>query len=85
MIEQIPLFPIDPPRKTARETTVARYARCRPRGRTHCGDCTLAIHQQGIAVAPFPRSVRWRRTCLDGEITYLCEQHKDERQENEKK
>ena len=56
-----------------------RFLRYRPRTRQLCSDCIQDIHARGVAVAAYPRSVRWR--ALIGSATYLlCEQHKDERQ-----
>ncbi len=77
------LFGVAEPKRTRRRTPAARYAPIKPRKRTLCGDCVLAIHELGVMEAPYPGPVRWRRSA-DGDIRYLCEMHKDERQEKEK-
>lgn len=70
-----------PARPKPRPTPGVRYTKYRPRTRQLCADCITAIHQLGVATAPLPRPVRWRRT---GDTTdLLCEQHKDQRQEQE--
>jgi hypothetical protein len=63
--------------------TRAKYARIRPRKRTLCDDCVRDIHVRGVAVAPLPQPVRWRRVTTDGEITLLCEAHRRAHMETE--
>lgn len=75
-------LPHEKPRMRA-ATPAARYARYTPRRRVLCDDCVKDIHVRGIAVAPPPRGVRWKRTDADG-TQNLCEQHKDRRQETER-
>lgn len=65
-----------------RETPLARYTRYTPRTRSLCEDCITEIHRLGVAVAPLPRPVRWRRSAPSG-VTHLCEHHKDIRTEQE--
>jgi hypothetical protein len=60
-----------------------RYLACRTRHRTLCDDCVEEIHVVGFAVAPPPRSVRWRRIAPDGTVTRLCGKHRAIRQDNE--
>lgn len=83
---QEPLFELPeqrrPPPRMATKPGAARYTRYRPRVRQLCGDCIRLIHVLGVAAAPLPRGVRWRRTAADG-VEYLCEIHKDERMECE--
>lgn len=83
MDEQPPLFNVDVPPKRVRmraEPSKARYTRWRPRTRQLCADCMQDIHERGIAVAPLPNPVRWRRT-FGVESMGLCERHKSERLE----
>lgn len=78
------LFHMPPPVKQPRTQTtkVARYARYKPKVRTLCDDCISDIHYLGMALAPLPAVVRWRRTDSDG-VTHLCHRHKEERQAQE--
>lgn len=77
------LFPVaQEPARMAARPAVARYTRVTPKTRTLCHDCIRDIHERGVAVAPPPRVVRWRRATADGS-QFLCEQHKNARQENE--
>lgn len=64
------------------KTPKARYARFKPKTRILCDDCVSDIHQRGIAVAPLPQAVRWRRSDADG-VTHLCQHHKDIRTERD--
>lgn len=64
------------------KTPHARYTRFKPKVRILCDDCIADIHQRGVAVAPLPQPVRWRRTDAAG-ITHLCQRHKDIRTEQE--
>lgn len=70
------------PKKKHKPTPGVRYARYKPKVHTVCGDCIADIHQLGVAVAPLPRPVRWRRSDADGALP-LCEAHKEHRQEVE--
>jgi len=61
------LFPVtEPYRKPVRKSTRVSYVAINPRQRTLCHDCIAAIHHLGVAVAPPPRQVRYRRTDIDG-------------------
>lgn len=71
-----------PPTRKPRQTDAARYARYKPKVRSLCDDCIAEIHRLGVAVAPLPSPVRWRRTSPEG-VTHLCERHKDQRTEQE--
>lgn len=70
------------PKPKRKATPGIRYAKFKPRTRQLCADCISDIHRLGVAVAPLPRPVRWRRTDSTGSA-YLCEAHKDQRQESE--
>lgn len=70
------------PKKKRKPTPGIRYARFKPKTHQVCADCIADIHARGVAVAPYPRPVRWRRTTPEGSI-HLCEQCKDHRQEQE--
>lgn len=59
----------------------AKYTRFQPRRRTLCDECVRDIHERGVAVAPFPQSVRWRRVATDGAVLLLCEAHRRARME----
>ena len=62
--------------KPARLPAGIRYTRYRPRTHTLCDDCVLCIHQLGVEVAAFPRTVRWKRTDESGRIVLVCEIHR---------
>ncbi len=66
-----------PPRMAARPSK-PMYTKFKPVIRTLCHDCVRDIHERGVDVAPFPSTVRWRRT-HNGHIDLLCERHKIER------
>lgn len=70
------------PKKQRKPVDGVRYAAVKPKTHTPCADCIADIHARGVAVAPYPRPVRWRRTDADGPML-LCEMHKDARQERE--
>lgn len=69
-------------RAKRKPTPGIRYAKVKPKTHQVCGDCVRDIHARGVAVAPYPRPVRWRRTDPDGPML-LCEQHCQARQEAE--
>lgn len=58
-----------------------RYARYKPVTRWLCDDCVATIHALGVAEAPLPRPVRWRRTQRDHPAMHLCDRHKGAREE----
>lgn len=80
--EQPPLFdhpaPPKPKPRMAAKPAAPKYARYRLTRRTLCDDCVKLIHLLGVAIAPYPRTVRWRRT-HDGGVALLCDAHKEER------
>lgn len=69
-------------RANTKPTPGVRYTKYHPKTRQLCADCVTEIHRLGVAKAPLPRPVRWRRTTAEGS-THLCETHKDQRQEQE--
>lgn len=78
--DQPPLFdlPSRPPVRVPKPSAnpgKAAYTRSHPRVRTMCDDCIEDIHRRGVAVAPFPQVVRWRRRAGD-DVKQLCEKHK---------
>lgn len=53
-----------------------KYSKCRPARRTLCHDCIRDIHTRGVAIAPLPRAVMWRRVDVEsGEVDLLCDNH----------
>ncbi len=86
MYEQDPLFDLPSPARRVPKLAAAsgkpRYTKVSLRRRVLCDDCVTAVHVLGVAVAPLPMPVRWRRTHA-GESTLLCLVHKIERLENE--
>lgn len=67
-----------PPKSRARLTgDKPRYTRYKTRTRTLCHDCVRLIHELGTAVAPPPRTARWRRTPSND---LLCDPHKQDRE-----
>jgi len=82
---QLPLFPAaePPPKRKLKPTPGIRYAKFTPKTRMLCDDCVAAIHRLGVAAAPLPRPVRWRRNETDQPTLRLCEPHKEERQDAE--
>lgn len=86
MPDQIPLFPRPAgaapakARKAPAKPEAVKYQRVQPKRRTLCADCIRDIHNRGVAVAPFPGAVRWRRIEA-GRIDLLCERCKTTRVE----
>jgi hypothetical protein len=80
---QPPLFDVPdeqrrPGRRAASPRTTARasYTKFMPKLHRLCDDCVRDIHTRGVAAAPFPAGVRWRRT-HEGVTDLLCNRHKD--------
>jgi len=64
-------------RKRRRQNVdTVHYTKYKPRRRTLCNDCVRDIHERGIALAPYPGVVSWRRVSADGVIDLLCDRHK---------
>jgi hypothetical protein len=89
----IPGHPSKPARAMTVPGTRLRYAPWRFKNRRLCDDCIADIHRIGVALAPLPLTVRWRRTEYVGDPrrlerpdvrhTYLCDRHRIQRQESE--
>lgn len=70
------------PKPVRKPAPGVRYTKYAPKTRQLCADCITEIHRLGVAAAPLPRPVRWRRTTDEGS-TQLCEIHRIQRQEQE--
>lgn len=67
-----------PPRRSARPAVKPGVQATRIRPRRLCEDCCRDIHERGQAVAPYPRTARWRVTD-NGVVSKLCDEHKSAR------
>lgn len=87
MDEQLPLFEMDPGgprhRRGRAGSSKVRYQRFKPRTRWLCDDCVRAIHELGVAEAPLPRPVRWRRVDENDNSMLLCDKHKHNREDGD--
>ncbi len=70
------------PRARRKPSPAVKYTRYQPKRRTLCDDCVRDIHERGVAVAPLPQTVRWRRTGPDNAVALLCDRHRRERGEH---
>lgn len=69
------------PRRPAagRPKLFAVYTRYHNTARVLCADCCRLIHQHGQGGAPLPARARWKSVDTDGNVEFLCHDHKRSR------